>query len=172
MDNCYVIGMVGRFTIEKNHEFVMKIAKPLCNKHQDIIFIFVGDGEEIDKIKAISKKSNLDNQIRFLGARQDVASIYQAMDVCIMPSLFEGFPMVALEAICSGMPLILSEQITREFTFSQNVVYLPLKEDNWVRTLSLKPIGHNRGEGSRILKENGYDIRDSVKRLEEIYSMD
>ena len=87
-----------------------------------------------------------------------------------MPSLFEGFPVVAVEALMSGLPVLLSDTITKELDFSKNVKYIPLKKEEWVKAVTSSKINSDRFASADEMIKYGFDIKSSVKELEKIYS--
>lgn len=168
-ENRYVIGMVGRLSDQKNPLFALEIIHDLRKYFKDFVFIMVGSGELEEEIKDFCKKNRMENYVRLLGVRTDIERIYQGLDICIMPSLFEGFPVVAVEAMASGLPILLSNMITSELKFGKHVIYLPLEKEKWIDILKKKVVNNYRETGSIEVKTNGYDIRDTVRLLEKIY---
>lgn len=168
-ENRYVIGMVGRLTDQKNPMFALEIIRDLREYLDDFLFVMVGTGDLEKEIKEYCQKNKLEKCVRLLGVRTDIDRIYQGLDICIMPSLFEGFPVVAVEAMASGLPLLLSSSITFELKFGKHVVYLPLDKEKWIDVLKKRLVNDHREMGSLEVKNNGYDIRDTVRLLEKIY---
>lgn len=137
-DETIVIGHIGRFNIQKNHRFMLDIAKKL--KENNLVFklIFIGSGELEDKIKVESKENGLDNDIIFLGRREDISELLHIFNVFILPSLFEGLPTVAIESQAAGIPTILSDKISKEADMKMKLVkYLSIdKIEEWVEIIS------------------------------------
>ena len=110
--------------------------------------------------------------MKLLGSRNDINEIYQAVDACILPSVHEGFPVVAVEALASGLPLLLSDTITDELRFSSLVKYLPIDNtEQWVKeliTVRYSNDGERLIRGKEIM-ENGYNICQAAEKLEKIY---
>lgn len=169
LDNQYIIGMVGSFTYLKNHIFAIEMFNALQKQCNDIKLIFVGDGELKGEIEDYCDRNNITDKVRFLGIRSDMERIYQGLDMLIMPSISEGFPVAGIEAITSGLPVLLSDRITDELKFGSHVTYLPLKKEMWIQKLQEKPINGNRILGYKEAKENGFDIYDAVHMLEKVY---
>lgn len=165
----YAVGMIGRFSPQKNHAFILPMINVLHRYMNDFVVVFVGTGELQTKAEEYCHEHGMDDYVRFLGVRSDVNRIYQAIDICVMPSLYEGFPVVGLEAIAAGLPLLLSDRITSELSFGKHVAYLPLDSDVWVETLRQKPFNHHREDGYAEIKNNGYDINDTAIILEKVY---
>lgn len=165
----YVIGMVGRLDHEKNYQFILPVIKKLHDYMPNILLIIVGRGNQEELLKKYCSDNYMDDYVKFIGARFDIERIYQVLDICLLPSLYEGFPVVAIEAIASGLPVILSDHITQELGFSKMVNYLPLEEKKWVDALLKKPINYNREKGADEIKQYHFDIKDSAGILQKIY---
>lgn len=120
LENAFVIGHVGRFSPVKNHEFLLAVLAE-CVKQQkqgknipNVILILLGDGELRASIQEKAKKMGLEERILFLGNQKEIWRYYQGMDFFLLPSFYEGLPGTAIEAQASGLPGILSDQITKE----------------------------------------------------------
>ncbi|MBR0463705.1 MAG: glycosyltransferase [Clostridia bacterium] len=165
----YVIGMVGRLTPEKNCGFAVRVMKELGGTTGKIVLLMIGDGEERNSLERLIDEYGLDGRVRLLGLRTDIERFYSAMDILIMPSLYEGFPMTGIEAITTGLPVVFSDHITRELEFGQGVRYLPLDVRVWADALAAKHVNHQREEGYLEAWKHGYDIKQTVRKLEEVY---
>lgn len=172
VENNYVIGMVGRLSEEKNHGFALKIMREVHLKMDEAILILLGDGEERGWIENEIKMNDMEEYVKLAGSRNDVSDFYQAFDMCILPSVHEGFPMVAVEALAAGLPLLLSDTVTDEFKFSSAVKYLPVSSaDIWVK--ELLDVGYSNDDIRRLrgweVVKNGYDVQGTAGKLESIY---
>ena len=114
LDNKLVVGHVGRLHPQKNHEFLLKVFSEIKKKRQDAVLILVGSGPLEHDIKEKVKALGLEKSVIFLGNRKDMDYIYQGMDVCIFPSLFEGLGIVAIEAQAAGLPVVCSDGFPKE----------------------------------------------------------
>ncbi len=114
IENRLVIGHVGRYCYAKNNFFLLDIMKELCKKCPDAVLLAVGTGEDWNAVQEKAARMGLEEHILFLGVRQDVNRLMQAMDFFVLPSRFEGQPIVALEAQMAGLKVILSDRLTRE----------------------------------------------------------
>ena len=173
IEDRYVVGMVGRLSYEKNHRFALRIIRELQKTIPEVLLLILGDGEEKESIQTSSISYGLENNIVFLGRHTDIEKYYQAFDVLLLPSLYEGFPMAGVEGLASGLPVLFSDAITDELSFGSGAYYLPLELDRWVNQLiqlykkdntSYRVIRQNE------VKQNGLDIHDTVKLLEAVYS--
>ena len=113
-DNEYVVGHIGRFVEQKNHEFIIKIFEELYSQNNHITLVLVGDGPLYDTIKNNIKGKVYENKIKMLGIRKDIRNIIQAFDVFFMPSFYEGLPFVLIEAQAAGLPCIVSDNVSIE----------------------------------------------------------
>ena len=165
----YVVGLIGRLSVQKNQTFIMPVIRKLHQIMPEMVLMLVGAGEEENKIKDYCKKHSMESYVIFTGVRQDVNRIYQGIDVCVLPSLYEGLPVVGVEALAAGCPLLMSDHITRELSFGTHVKYLPLEEKVWFDALKSKPINNNRDNGIYEIKEHGFDLTESAKKLERVY---
>ena len=167
----FVIGHVGRFCYQKNHEFLIDIFEDVHNKNCNSVLLLVGIGELFDSIKAKVHRKGLDDVVIFLGARSDVHELYQAMDVFVLPSHYEGLPVVGVEAQTSGLPVICSSAVSKEIELSRtSISFLPLSNsvDMWSENiLEFKNI--KRKDESEIVCSAGFDIKVESKKLEDLY---
>ncbi len=169
--NSFVVGHVGRFCPQKNHAFLLEIAKRVCAVTSDALFFLVGDGPLRKEMEARARTLGLDQRVRFLGVRDDVVRLMRGlMDVFVLPSLYEGFPMVLLEAQAAGLPCCIADTISRETDILPELISrqsLSDSPEHWAesilaaRRLSRVPFV------SKALHEFGIDA--SVRRLCNAY---
>lgn len=169
VENKYVIGMVGRLDYQKNQDFILKIMDIIHNKNNNVVLLLVGNGPDEDKLKKVIEEKNMNNYVKLLGRRSDVEELYMGFDLFVMPSLSEGFPVAAVEAITSGLPTLLSNNITNELSFSKLIKYLPLDSNEWINAILRCEINNCREESKKNIKEHHLDILDTSKILENIY---
>ena len=170
IDNEYCIVHIGRFSEQKNHKYIVKIIKEIVKTEENVKVFFIGYGELEEEIKKIIDEYNINDKIVFLGIRNDIADILQAMDVFILPSLYEGLPLVSIEAQASGLPNILSTGITKEVEITKNVKFIDIKEENieqWCKNI-LKYKNFNRENLESEIEKLGYDIENEVQKFEKI----
>ena len=171
LENKFVVGIVGRISPEKNVLYGVDIFKSIKEKISNSILVVVGDGGEMDNLKRKIVDDNLESDVLCLGKRDDVNRLLQAFDLLIMPSLYEGFPVVAVEAMASGLPVLLSDRITKELDFGSAVRYLPLNnKNNWADAASEFINDSKRGKRTMEVIDNGLDIRYTVDSLMNLYS--
>lgn len=170
VDDIFVIGHVGRFTYQKNHEFLVDIFREVEKRHSKSLLLLIGDGPDREKIKNQVAHYNLSDKVKFLGQRSDVADLYQAMDVLVLPSRFEGLCIVAIEAQMAALPIICSEELSEETNVSSDYISLSLKlsAKNWADKIIAKKRAI-RTDNTKILRAAGYDMDVEIKRLENLY---
>ena len=135
LEGKFVIGNVGRFERQKNHEFLIRVFAEVHKEMPESILLLVGEGALKRYIEDLVKKLELNNNVVFLGQRDDVAELYQVMDLFILPSLYEGMPVSCLEAQVCGVPSIISNTITKEVIIN-NTQTLPLNDrEVWINHL-------------------------------------
>jgi len=166
----FVVGHVGRFVPQKNHQFLLDIFASIYKKENNSVLILVGDGRLKNKIKEKVNELNLQDNVLFLGGRSDVNKLYQAMDVFLMPSLYEGLPVVLVETQFARLNTIASIKVGEEAKFSDSIEFLQLKEkpEVWAEQVLSKK-GMRRG--SCIFYDNAkcYMVENEVKKLEGMY---
>lgn len=174
-ENKFIIGHIGRFSYQKNHKFLLQVFHEINRINGNARLLLIGKGPLETEIRSMAAQYGLSEKICFAGACEDVSCWLQAMDLFCLPSRFEGFPIAAVEAQAAGVPLILGDAVTREVNLNRKVVYVPLEMERWIYEIQLK-MEHDleeklyqRKEGKQLIKQQGYDIRDSVRELERLY---
>jgi glycosyltransferase involved in cell wall biosynthesis len=170
IEDNFVVVHTGRFLDQKNHKFIVDVFKMLKQRCSEAKLLLVGTGDLLVEIQQLVKMNSLEESVLFLGVRSDVNRILSAADCYIMPSLYEGLPVAAVEAECSGLPCILSTNITREIELTDNVKFLSLDDDiiEWCDQL-LKAKKIIRKDSSAAVANCGYDIQEGARRLQEFY---
>ena len=171
LEDKFVVTHIGRFTNEKNHEFLVKLFSKLKEKNNNCKLLLIGEGKNKNKIEEIVKTMGFSDSVEFLGIRDDVNKILQASDVFVFPSKFEGLGIVAIEAQATGLPTICSENIPEEANQTDLFYKLNLADDIniWIDKILNCKVKEQRYKYSEKLKLSGYDAKDSAKMLEEIY---
>lgn len=127
VENKIVLGHIGRFELQKNHQYLLKIMQQLKDQ-ENVVLWLIGEGKLESDIKQLVKKGNLEQKIKFLGLRKDVNELYQAMDLFLLPSLYEGLPVVGIESQISGLNCIFSSKITSELKKNSKARYIGIAE--------------------------------------------
>lgn len=165
-----VIGHIGRFNKQKNHDFVLDIFKEVHRKRSDSILVLIGDGPLRGKIEKKAKKLNLMNNIRFLGVRSDISDLLHSMDLFLFPSLFEGLPVCMVEAQAAGLTCIISDSITKEVDISGRVQFLGLNQSAEAWADHILSSSYEHVDSSGMLKKNGYDTATMALWLSDFYT--
>lgn len=171
IEDKFVIGHVGRFHPQKNHELLIDIFKNIHNKVEDSVLLLVGDGFLKESIQAKVIDEDIEDSVIFVGLRADVPDIFQGMDLFLFPSLFEGLGIAVVEAQAAGLSCIVSDQIPNEAIITNLVdkVHLSKEPEDWSK-LALKKINYQRNDTSKLIKNAGYDVKENVKWLEKFYN--
>lgn len=166
----FVIGHVGRLSYQKNHKFLIEIFKELLKTEPESLLLLVGVGEKEQEIRNQVEDLGIDDKVRFLGNRSDVNELYQAMDIFVMPSFFEGIPVVGVEAQFAGLPCIFSDKVPEEVKFSSKTNFISLNSSvvDWVTSIKEK-MQMDRFMSNFDLCNNDYNIKSAHSILEEIY---
>lgn len=171
-DSTIVIGHVGRFFEQKNHEFLIDVFEEYHRDNPDSLLVMLGDGELIKKIKSKAAQKKLEGSVCFLGNRSDVADWYQAMDMFVLPSFYEGFPVVGVEAQTSGLPCLFSDGITPEIQISLNAQFMNLGNGAKAWAEKMKYMMDNKQDRSNlILNHDWFDIEKNADKLDSFYRM-
>ena len=169
----FVLGMVGRLCVEKNYPFALDLVATLCREDSDVILVIAGNGEEEEAIRTKISILGISDHVKLLGRRADVHRLYQAFDLFLLPSFTEGFPVAAVEALSSGLPILLSDRITEELKRFSNAEYLSLENgEGWLSAIRSRKGVCDRTAYQKEVLENGFDIWDCAHVLSEIYEKD
>lgn len=168
-----VIGHVGRFNVQKNHVRLLEILAALSHIEPNAVLLLIGEGELEHEMRGYSEKLGISDKVIFAGLRSKLGKWYAAMDVFVMPSLFEGLPVVGIEAQCSGLPCVFSENVTDEVLLSRDAVRISLDatDEEWAKAISR--CAHEQKErknGANAVKNAGYDIVTEAERIEKLYT--
>ena len=170
IQNQFVVGHIGRLSYQKNHKLLIKIFDELQRKLPESLLLLVGVGEKEEEIRNLVCELGLESKVRFLGNRNDVNEIYQAMDVFVMPSFFEGVPVVGVEAQFSDLPCIFSDKVPSEVKFNSKTKFVSLDAtiEEWVKSI-LTTQNSKRGSETKELQNSQYDINVAHSILENYY---
>ena len=166
----FVVGHVGRFEIQKNHKFIVKMFNELLTRRPKSCLLLVGNGEKIDKIKKMVNDYGIAKNVIIISQSNNMQKIYSAFDVFILPSLFEGLPLVGIEAQVSGLECLFSNKITKEVDVTNTSKFLSITDmTNWVNTLNNYKI--EEVKRSEIDTQNfyNYNILNQSKKLTTKY---
>jgi len=169
-----VIGHVGRFENVKNHAFLLRIAKAACNLDRNVLFLLVGRGSLREQMRAEAAALGLSSRVIFCDPRPDVPDIMMyCLDALALPSLYEGLPLVVLEAQAANLPVLVSDAVTSECVVAPDLVEfasLGASPAYWASSLLAKATKTRRECARNVLRGTPFDIRYSVKALATLYS--
>lgn len=175
-DDIKVIGHVGRFVSQKNHEFLIDIFNEVHKKDKKTILVLIGQGPLMGDIKKKVNELGIRDCVKFLGQRKDINELYQALDLFLFPSIYEGLGMVLVEAQGSGLPCIASTEVPTYAKVSDLVDFLDLDLGEKVWSKKVLEILNN-SKARSVSKENfedkGYDINlESMKLIDKYKALD
>jgi glycosyltransferase involved in cell wall biosynthesis len=177
-DDSFVVGHVGNFRPQKNHEFIVEIARDLLNREPASYFLLIGDGPLRPMIEAKVSSIGLSDRVIFAGRRADVSQLLNgAIDVFLFPSLFEGLPLSLLEAQAAGLRSVVSAEITTEADVVPSLidrlpVSMPAAEWACAVLAARSASNVSRSVALKQFESSPFDIRQSVASLEAIYASD
>lgn len=167
-----VIGHVGRFSTVKNQSFLLDIFKAYLSINPNSHLIFIGVGKTLEMAQKKACELNLDSKVSFLGLRSDVNNYLQAFDIFVMPSFYEGLPVVLVEAQTSGLPVVCSDTISKMSKLTPNYVDCSLSKTSkeWAEAIYGILSRYTRKDNSELIKEEGFDIGTIIAFLFDIYT--
>lgn len=170
-DNQLVIGHIGRFVQQKNHEFLIDIFNEIYKQDKNAILLLIGEGPLKEEIQNKVNELGLDKNVKFLGQRSDANELYQAMDLFLFPSLYEGLGMVLIEAQCAGNLCFASTEVpsVAKLTNNLNFISLSRSPENWATDILNKIEQYDRRSNKSEIKKANYDIKEEVRKLEKKY---
>lgn len=170
LDDSLTLGHVGRFMPQKNHEFLIDIFAAVHAVDPAARLLLVGTGDLEGQIHQKVSRLGLDEAVQFLGVRSDVNRILQAVDVFLLPSLYEGLGMAAVEAQAAGLPCIVSDEVPRLCDMTGHVSFLPLdaKPEQWAEAV-LKAVRLPRESQKEKIAAAGFDIQSTAQWLSDFY---
>lgn len=166
-----VLGHIGRFSRQKNHEYLIDVFEAFHLRHPDSKLWLAGIGEKMDEIRKMVRERNLEDSVSFLGLREDIPALMNGMDALVLPSLFEGLPVVGVEAQAESLPVITSDQVAKELPIPALSTYVPLGEENvskWVFAIE-KALKFARYDRRNEMRKAGYDVREAAKSMQKMY---
>ena len=166
----FVIGHVGRFYYVKNQMFLLEIVNEIKKENTNIRLLLIGKGEDEGTLRKRVEDLGLQENVIFLIDRSDVNDLYQAMDAFVMPSIFEGLPVVGVEAQANGLPCLFSNTISSEVLLTNRAEMMSLKcrPREWAD--KIMNMRREKSQDTRTqLAEKGYDIQIEAQKLQECY---
>lgn len=172
----FIIGHIGRFNSQKNHPFLLDVFESVAQKREDAVLLLVGTGPDFEKIKHLVDVHPYKDRIILYGETDEPAALYDAMDVFMLPSRFEGLGIVVLEAQISGLPCFVSDVVPEEVVLGNQIEFIALMERNkWIDSICYSNVlnAKDRFNFYEVFKSEiaRYDIDCNAKQLEKVYIM-
>lgn len=170
IDDYFVFGHVGRFNTQKNHKFLLQVFSEFLKTKPNSRLLLVGEGELENEIKTEINELGIVDHVLLLGVRKDVNRIYQALDIFLLPSLFEGLPVVGIESQASGTISVVSDTITDELKVTDLVSFLPLEKgaEYWAQHI-INYSDYSKKDVSKQIKNSGYEVKAEASKLMKRY---
>lgn len=170
IEDKFVIGHVGRFAYQKNHEFIIDVFSEIVNTGCNAKLLLIGEGELQNTIETKVQLMGLSDKVIFAGGVSNVNAYMMAMDAFLFPSLFEGLPVTIIEAQAAGLPIVLSSSITKEILLTPTVTMVDITEPLSIwRDAVCKYSNFNRNNNYNEIIYGLYDIKRNAKNLERFY---
>ena len=167
----FVIGHVGNFVPVKNHKFLLKLLEVLKTMSFECELWFAGTGALENSVKNDVVRMGLGGQVKFLGRVECTENFYNQIDLFVLPSFYEGFPVSLMEAQACGTPVICSNTITKEVDFYGDCKFLPIDElgvKKWANAI-LNIESYNREEKSIAFQNSPFTVKNTIAWLEKLY---
>lgn len=173
-EDCIVIGHIGRLTEQKNSVFLIDIFNEIVKKNSNARLILVGDGNLKKQVLKRISSYGISDYVIYLGRTEKIYELYNAMDVFLLPSLYEGLPVVGIEAQCTGLPVFFSDAVPKESSPCDDLgFFISLKNnaEEWADVILTNTIelAKNRRERKAELKRYGFDSDTEANKLGEYY---
>lgn len=173
VEDAFVYGHVGRLEAPKNHAFMLRVFRAIHAQNKRAVLLLVGEGSLEADIRRQAEAYGLGDAVRFLGLRRDIPALMQAMDLFLLPSLYEGLPVVMVEAQCADLPCVISDRVPAESILTELVTVLPLNSpERWAEAgqKALQSDIRARREGLAAVRRAGFDVADTVSRWMALYA--
>ena len=166
----FVVGHVGRFCPQKNQKFLLQIFKEVKSLRAEAVLLLIGTGALEGELRAEARRLGLEDSVRFLKPQTNIEDFYRAMDVFLLPSLFEGLGIVLIEAQACGLPCVVSTQVPSDADITGQTVFVPLDAAPQVWAGELVNGRQAERTGLRaVIQKAGYDIGQQASLLAEKY---
>lgn len=166
-DDDFIVGMVSRISKEKNHIFIFNIIKDIIKQNTKIKFLIIGDGPQKENLEAIIKEQKLYDNVYMLGSKNEIEKYLSAMDLFILPSLFEGLGISVIEAQYNGLYSIVSTGVPESADIGENIFKrIPLEQKKWISEILNKS---KENKKRKEIKSQKYNFSEIKNTIEEIY---
>ena len=165
----YIIGHIGRFHEQKNHQFLIDLFSHIHQREPNSVLLLLGDGPLRPEMEAKAIAFGLEDCVYFAGVQSQVPRYLNAMDLFLFPSKYEGLGIALVEAQCNGLPCIVSNTVPQEANVTGKCIYLDLDLDEWCSIIQGQTLSRDDDE-YKLVKAVGYDINDVTSWLEDFYT--
>ncbi len=170
LENKFIVGHIGNFCYQKNIEFLIEVIRELVSIKSNAVLLSVGVGPDREMAQQLVNRYQLQDNVYFLGQRDDVPQLLQAMDLFLLPSRFEGLPIVGIEAQVAGLRIILSDTISEEVKLSENCIFVSLNDSAKYWAKKIKENAVYKRVYTEQLKANYYfDIKQQQNLLKSLF---
>lgn len=167
------VGHVAHFTLHKNHPFLIDAFADVVKRNPNFMLFLIGDGKFKDDMVSKVKELRIDENVVFVGTTLEIPAYLSAMDMMVLPSLWEGLPNVVIEWQVSGLPTLVADTVTADCKLTDSVSFLPLDKTTWVEAILSMDIRVDRKIQSEKNIEDitaaGYSIKEQAAKLKQYY---
>ena len=172
LEDAFVLGHVGRFEYQKNHTYLVDIFAAVRDRVPDARLFLVGEGSLQDEMRKKVEDLGLSDRVIFAGLSREVEKLLSGFDVFVLPSHFEGLPIVGVEAQAAGLPVLFADTITKEARLTDDAWFLPIGEGDvpqWAEKLAALN-GAERGDPYERLKAQHFSLDDTIQEFLDLYA--
>ena len=171
LEDKLVVGHIGRFCYQKNHDFLIDIFNEIHKQRQEAFLLLIGEGELEQDIRNKVKELGLTDSVRFMGKQKDTSKFYQAMDCFVLPSRYEGLPVVGVEAQAAGVPCVMADVVTPETKILESTAFVSPEESavKWAMAVLESTSHYQKKDTSVEMRKAGFDIVTEAEKLERFY---
>ena len=171
VEDKFVIGHVGRFVYSKNHMFLLETFAEVVKKNKDAVLICVGGGKLRTEIENKIQELEIKDNVILYGETTEINKVYNAFDLFLFPSHYEGLGIVLVEAQANGLPVVAADTIPSEVNLTDNFEFMSLDEGKlkWAQRILDRRKEKRNFENAKKVYKAGYDIRDVSQLLQNTY---
>ena len=168
-----VVGHVGNFIYQKNHEFLIDSFNELIKRDKNYLLLLISDGALLEQMKEKVNNLGISENVLFLGKTTEVSNYLQAMDILLLPSHFEGLPVVLIEAQALGLPCVVSDKVSTEYKLTNLIDFLPITDTTkWVSKIINTNICNRKEkciEAHSLIDKSGYNVTNNANKMKNLY---
>ncbi len=169
VEDKFVLGHVGRFNAQKNHPYLIEIFAAICKQREDAVLFLLGDGPDKEKIEQQCEALGIRDKVFFEGNQKQPENYYQAFDVFLLPSFYEGLPGVLVEAQAAGLRCFVSDTVTKEAQATGLVTYLSIEQPAKEWAKAILTADYERKNTYEEVAANGFDVKNQADSYRNFY---